>query len=203
MRLFTGIAIAPHVLKNLEALLADLKPLAALKWSPPENFHITTRFIGEWPESRLPELKTALGRIPRPGPIPISVHGFGFMPNPHRPRAFFAAVISGRELPALATAIDATMELLGCPREDRPYRPHLTLARIRNDNIGELRERIASMKNPDFGGFEAAEFHLYLSTPSQRNSLYTQLETFPLTAQADPFTPQAGPLAGQTGESVQ
>jgi 2'-5' RNA ligase len=180
MRLFTGIAIAPPVLRNLEALLAELKPLAALKWSPLENLHITTRFIGEWPEARLPEVKGALASVPFPGSISIALHGFGFLPNPHRPRVFFAVVHAGGELPQLAAAIDTALEPLGCKPEDRAYHPHLTLARVSNDNIRQLRERIADMKNPDLGSFEATEFHLYLSQTGAKTSVYTTLASFAL-----------------------
>ncbi len=60
----------------------------------------------------------------------------------------------------------------------------MTLARIANDNIRELRERIANMKNSDFGSFDATEFHLYLSRPTAAGSVYTPLATFPLAALA-------------------
>ena len=59
MRLFTGIAIATDVLTHLERLINDWNALVQLKWSPLENLHITTKFIGEWPEPRLNELKPA------------------------------------------------------------------------------------------------------------------------------------------------
>jgi len=81
-------------------------------------------------------------------------------------------------LPALAAAIDAALEPLGLKKEDRPYHPHLTLARVANDNIRELRERIADMKNPALGSFEAAEFHLYLSKPGPASSVYTRLASY-------------------------
>ena len=185
MRLFTGIAIPPHILKNLEAVIGVLEPLAALKWSRPENLHITTVFIGEWPEARLPELEKALAAVPRPGPIPISLQGFGFLPNPHRPRVFFAAVKTGLELPRLASAIDAALETLSFEREDRPYHPHLTLGRVLKDNTRELRERIAEMKNPELGSFEATEFHLYLSRPAAGKSVYTKLASYALTGKPE------------------
>ena len=62
MRLFTGIAIAPHVLDNLARVLKEMRPLASLNWSPVENLHITSKFIGAWPEERLEELEEALDK---------------------------------------------------------------------------------------------------------------------------------------------
>lgn len=180
MRLFTGLAVSPPVLKNLEAVLAELRPVAGLKWSPAENLHITTRFIGEWPEARLGELTDALRRIPRPGAIPIALRGFGYLPNPRRPRIFHAAVHAGPALHALAAATDDALGGLGSVREPRAYHPHLTLARLAEDNTSGLNERIARMQNTDFGIFDATEFHLYRSQPGARSSLYTKLATFPL-----------------------
>ena len=63
MRLFTGIEISPDVMTNLQGLLERLRPTAEINWSPPQNLHITTKFIGEWLEERLPELKAALDSL--------------------------------------------------------------------------------------------------------------------------------------------
>src|SRR5690348_14105182 len=165
MRLFTGIELAPQILDNLENLLRVLRPLAKLNWTRVENLHITSKFIGEWPEDRLSELKAALAAVPPFPAITINIARFGFFPNPHRPHTFFVGIHDGPALAELAKQLDEALAPLGCAREDRPYTPHLTLARVKNDNIRDLRERIASMKNSDFGSFDAREFHLYLSKP--------------------------------------
>ena len=60
MRLFTGIDLPEHVHDKLERFLAALRPTAHLIWSPVYNLHITTKFIGEWPEEKLGEVTTAL-----------------------------------------------------------------------------------------------------------------------------------------------
>jgi 2'-5' RNA ligase len=180
MRLFTGIAIAPHVLDNIERLLGELRPLARLNWTPIENLHITSKFLGEWPEPKLPELEQALRRIPAPGNIRIAVASFGFFPNPHHPRVLFAGVQAGPALGELARSIDEALLPLGCAREERPYAPHITLAKIKNEHLRNLREHIASMTNPDFGSFDAVDFHLYLSKPGPRGSVYSRLASYSL-----------------------
>jgi RNA 2',3'-cyclic 3'-phosphodiesterase len=182
MRLFTGIALPPRVRDRLALVLEDLRALAALNWSPVENLHITCKFIGEWPENRLPELKEALERKAFPGGFKIAIARFGYFPNPHHPRALFAGVQAGSALGALASAIDGALEPLGIAREDRPYSPHLTLARIKQQDIRELREHIAKMTNFDFGAFDASEFQLYLSKAGPKGSLYTSLATYPLSS---------------------
>ena len=60
MRLFTAIDISAEVRQNLKNFVAKLKPMAKISWSPVDNLHITTKFIGEWPEARLEEMKRAL-----------------------------------------------------------------------------------------------------------------------------------------------
>ena len=56
MRLFTALDLPCEVTGKLEELLAKLRPTAPIHWTPPSNLHITTKFIGEWPEARLEEL---------------------------------------------------------------------------------------------------------------------------------------------------
>jgi 2'-5' RNA ligase len=185
MRLFTGIAVAPHVRDNLARVLKELRPLASLNWSPVENLHITSKFIGEWPESRLTELEATLENLTLPGSFAVAISRFGYFPNPHNPRTLFAGVHAGPGLAELATRIDDVLTPLGVARESRPYAPHLTLARIKHENIRELREHIANMTNFDFGTFQVSEFHLYLSTPSRDRQgavVYTPLDAYPLLA---------------------
>ncbi len=189
MRLFAGIAIGPNVVANLARILKELRPLAPLTWSPVENLHITSKFIGEWPEERLLELEEALEGVPLPGSFTVTISGFGYFPNPHNPRVLFAGVQAGSELGALAAAIDERLRLLGIAGEERPYSPHLTLAQIKQkpakpDHIRELREHIANMTNFDFGTFQDSEFHLYLSKTGPKGSVYTSLASYPLTPAA-------------------
>jgi RNA 2',3'-cyclic 3'-phosphodiesterase len=180
MRLFTGIALPPHVLDKLARVLKGLRPLAPLKWSPVENLHITSKFIGEWPETRLKAIEDLLEHLSSTGGFEVTVAGFGYFPNPHNPRTLFAGIQSGPELAELASRIDQALGPLGVAHENRPYSPHLTLARIKNENIRELREHIAHMTNFDFGRFQVSEFHLYLSKTGPNGSTYTQLETYSL-----------------------
>jgi len=173
MRLFTGISLAPNVAERLSEVLSELKPTACINWSPVGNLHITCRFIGAWPEDRLPELMTSLAAIPAGGPISITVSQFGYFPNPHRPHSLFAGVQEGPELRDLAAAMGS--------QEDREFHPHVTLARIKGTtDLKVLRERIAAMNDFNFGTFEAHEFHLYSSVPTPGGSVYTKLASYDL-----------------------
>jgi|SRR6185312_6646847 len=189
MRLFAGIPIAGNVLDNLARVFKQLRPLGPLRWSAVENFHITTKFIGEWPEAKLEMLESALEEVKVPGPFDITIAGFGYFPNPHHPRTLFAAVRGGPHLAELAANTDKALHALGIASEDRPYSPHLTLAKIKHEDLRDLREHLANMTNTDFGTFPATEFQLYLSQTGPKGSVYSSLAVFPLAAASS----QAGP----------
>jgi len=181
MRLFVALDLPQSIVENLTRLLDRLRPTAPIQWSPPENLHITTKFIGQWPDERLPEVIGALAAMqPRP-PFPVHIRKVGFFPNPHSPRVFWCGV----EAPALgdlANATDQAAAALGIPAEKRPFSPHLTLARIKERlSLQPLRETIASMPSLEFGSFEASRFFLYRSQPLRTGSVYTRLAEFPFS----------------------
>ena len=92
MRLFTGLDLPAEVVHNLELLLERLRPTARIHWTVPANLHITTKFIGEWPEERLGELKAALAALEPQPPIAVDIRKVGFFPNPHAPRVFWCGI---------------------------------------------------------------------------------------------------------------
>lgn len=182
MRLFTGIELPEEVHEKLERLLVRLRPTAHLIWSPTYNLHITTKFIGPWPEENLDKLVSALGAIPQSSPIAIAIRGVGWFPNPHKPRVFWAGVVGGAALAELANRTEDALEPLGIAREQRAFSPHLTLARIRETvPLQAMRQTIAGMDSLEFGSFEADCFHLYLSRPGPAGSVYSKLAAFPFT----------------------
>jgi len=181
MRLFTGLDLSPEVVGRLADLLERLRPAARIAWSPPENLHITTKFIGEWPEERLAQLKAALDAIPEAPPIPVRVAGLGFYPTPRSPRVFWCGV-EAPGLAELAARTDAATRGLGIASEKRPYSPHLTLARIREKtDLRKLHARIAALEPVALGSFEACAFFLYRSQLRPTGSVYTKLAEFPLS----------------------
>lgn len=181
MRLFVGICLPDAVLASLSSLLKQLRPTAQVKWTPVENLHITTKFIGEWPEERLPEMIAALENVERPAEkLEVEIRGLGWFPNPHHPRSFWAGVHSA-SLPALAQATERQTAQLGVAPEGRQYSPHLTLARIKDSApLVRLRQAVAGLDSVDFGRFAPAAFSLYHSKTGASGSVYTKLAEFNL-----------------------
>jgi RNA 2',3'-cyclic 3'-phosphodiesterase len=164
LRLFTAIDIPADVKAALALLLKRLRLLADLKWIPPDKLHITTKFIGEWPEAQLDELKRALASVKSPAPVDIVIRGLGRLP-----RVLYAAIEPNEALTALAKA---TEQAVGGPVEDRPdnrvYRPHITLARTRK-RVPHIDLDVSTI-----GSFRAFSFALYLSAGGK----YTKLQEF-------------------------
>jgi RNA 2',3'-cyclic 3'-phosphodiesterase len=188
MRLFTGIALPEEVTGHLTRLIERLRPHAHFKWTPVYNLHLTTKFIGQWPEERLQELISALQPLGNRAPIAIQVEGLGWFPNPHSPRVLWTGVKAGPELAQLAADTDEATSTLGIPKETKKYSPHLTIARIKDVvPLSPIRQAIAALPAVDFGSFTADRFYLYLSKPGPSGSIYTRLAAIPLSgAQSNP-----------------
>lgn len=174
MRLFTAIDLNAALLKRLEQTLSALRPIAAIQWSRPQNLHITTKFIGEFPEARLEELKETLQPLTRRPPFSVSVRALAWFP-----RVLYAGVDGGSALRELAQATGSALAAIGIPPEPKSYSPHLTLARIKDKTpLESLRLAVANEQVTGFGQFEADRFWLYRSELTPRGSVYTKLAGF-------------------------
>jgi 2'-5' RNA ligase len=177
LRLFTAIDIPPDLKATFAALLDRLRPLAKLHWIPVEKLHITTKFIGEWPEQRLEELTRALGAVRSPVPVDIAIRRIGWLPNPRSARILYAGVESGEALIALAAATEQAAAASGVLVKDRVYRPHVTLARTRRRvPLDALKQAFAGIELSAIGSYRASSFALYLSAAGK----YTKLQEYSL-----------------------
>lgn len=179
MRLFTAIDLPSEIVYRLERLLMVLRPEALIKWSPLDNLHITTKFIGEWPERRLEELHDALAAIGPREPFEIEIRNLGWFPNERSPRVLWAGVHAAEGLNALARDTQEAVAKLGVVAEARDFSPHLTLARIKNPvPLQGLRRRVAELQPAALGTFRASHFALFRSDPGSNASIYRKLREY-------------------------
>ncbi len=192
MRLFLALDIDPLIRGRIAQFMDGVRGFAPdARWVSAESLHITLKFIGEWPGERLQELKRALAGV-RGQPAEITFSGTGFFPTPKSARVFWIGIQAGPELASLAGAVDATTSVLGIEKEQRPFAPHLTLARTgsgrprrvssdrANSSFGRLQEKLAAMPAPAFGTMSPHEFLLYESKLLPKGAEYTKLQSFPL-----------------------
>jgi 2'-5' RNA ligase len=109
-----------------------LAPPGSVKWVGPDGIHLTLKFLGETPASRLGAVEAALrAACADAAPFEISVEGRGCFPNMRRPRVVWVAVRDkGQALARLQAAVERHVAPLGWPSEARGFSPHLTLGRV-------------------------------------------------------------------------
>ncbi len=179
MRLFTAIEVPSDILLRLERLMSALRPEAAIKWSPLDNLHVTTKFIGEWPEQRVPELHDALRRTTHRQPFEVELRHLGWFPNDRSPRVLWLGVEGGSPLTGLAADIDNAVASLGIARDEREFSAHLTLARIKGPvPLSNLRKKVQEMQPAGMGKFLVSDLSLFRSRPGTNASIYERLMNY-------------------------
>ncbi|HKF49088.1 MAG TPA: RNA 2',3'-cyclic phosphodiesterase [Terracidiphilus sp.] len=177
MRLFIGIPMAGAVVNQLAEVRARLeRPGDGLRWSAPESWHITLQFLGAATPAQYDRVVEHLGAL-REDPVPVQLEGMGSF---ERSGVFFAGVRLSPELIALQKSVVAATSQCGFRAEERPYHPHITLARNRGreDGVRGLKPRVGPA--PQFAAFTAAEFLLYESFPHATGSRYEVRARFAL-----------------------
>lgn len=145
MRLFWAFVPPTDALAAASELLRGLQTPCqrlgyAVTWARPQSLHTTLKFLGEVDAARVPDLIARVQRglaMGTTAPAIVRLRGLGAFPQPERPKVIWLGVAGEREsnqgrLITLATAIEDWMAELGFAREDRPYRAHLTLGRVRD-----------------------------------------------------------------------
>lgn len=183
MRLFVAVLLAEEVRRGLARALNALRAAGGpVTWVAADNLHLTLKFLGEVPESGLDGVLTATGRAAaRAARFDLELAGVSAFP-PRRPRVI-AAGASDRPatLAGLAASLEDELAALGVPREDRPFRAHITLGRLKGPPGARLGAAIAGMGRTGFGVQPVSEIALVRSRLTSTGAVYAPLEEFPLT----------------------
>lgn len=147
MRLFTAFEFPPDVKEELARVQRALKPLVnARRWQSLRQAHLTLDFIGELPAPLLGPLQEMLARTAAAhAPFELRLDGFGGFPSLARARVLWIGVGGDRDrLEALEHDMRLGLAATGAAIEDRPYAPHITLARepVKSPVLADLPARI-------------------------------------------------------------
>lgn len=156
LRCFIAIEIPDPVKREIAEMTDILKKYDAdIKWVTVENLHVTLKFLGNTPEKSVPEIRASLSNaVSSFQPFYIKINGTGVFPSKKFPRVIWVGVENGEALPKLAADIDRSISLLGYKEEEREFKPHLTLGRVRS------RKGTTSIVN-ELDNFKAKEFGLF------------------------------------------
>lgn len=180
LRLFVAVDLSDPIKADLSSLVGEFRRLAPEeRWVRPEAIHLTLKFLGWTLKERVGTIEEAIAESIRPfRAFSLEVRGVGVFPNLHGPRVVWVGVIDhGTTLAHLCASVDAGLEPLGFSREERPFRPHLTLGRLAEGRRvpRDLVDAIAGKAQNPFGVFKVKAVTLMQSDLSPGGSIYTPL----------------------------
>ena len=176
LRLFVGIGFPPELKLRLSLLRAGVP---GAKWVDPGNFHLTLRFIGETGEDIAADIDDALSRL-RVRQFTLQIAGTGVFGGGDRPRSLWVGVERTSELVALRDKVEQALFRAGLPPEPRKFAPHVTLARLRNPPLDQLRNYLAAHAQFRAEPLPVEGFSLIASFQTKAGSIYEEQADYPL-----------------------
>jgi 2'-5' RNA ligase len=173
-RLFIGIAYQPSaqvstVLKALREIARE--PATGLRPVNADNLHVTVKFLGMVPESKFDPICSVMDQVlAGRAPFELEIAGFGCFRQ-----ALWLGVEPNVELDKLVTSLDLALTELEIPRDGKPYRPHLTIARLRADARLRLSELQVRYGNRQWGRLLVDSVHLFESRTLPEGVQYLRL----------------------------
>jgi 2'-5' RNA ligase len=174
LRLFVGIDFPPELKLRLSLLRSGLP---GAKWVDPGNFHLTLRFIGEIGEDTAADVDDALSRL-RAHRFTLQIAGTGVFGD--KPRSLWAGVERSPELVRLRDKVEQSLIRIGLPPEPRKFAPHVTLARLRDPPLDQLRGFLSGHSQFRAEPLPVEGFSLIASFPTKAGSIYEDQANYPL-----------------------
>lgn len=174
-RLFTAIEIPREVGLGLSMLRGGL---SGARWIDPENYHVTLRFVGDVDDATARDIMLMLGQVRRPA-FDLTLDGLDQFGG-HKPRAVFAAVRATPALMELQAEQERIMQRLGLGAEGRNFKPHVTLARLRDASSRQVADYLATRGPYRSQTFHVPRFVLFSSRDSVGGGPYLVEAAYPL-----------------------
>lgn len=179
-RLFIGIGL-PQSYQDLVRPFTDTLSTnlsSKVSWTKPGNWHLTLKFLGDTEESAVPAISEALAAIDLPAFV-MQAGGAGVFPNLKRPRVAWLSLEQGaQECVILAQAVEDALYPLGIERENRTFRPHLTLGRIKRLARDDWKAALDKAGKRPWPEFTVDRFFLWKSDLKPTGAVHTIVEEF-------------------------
>jgi 2'-5' RNA ligase len=179
VRLFVAINLSPEIRRGVLDATEPLRERAPeLSWVDEARLHLTLKFLGEQPDERLGEIKDVLASVAgRHRELVMDIGGVGAFPNFRRARVVWIGIAQEPRLELLHHDVEVACESIGFEVEGRPFRPHLTLARVKTPISDERARELSRLaKRTDYrGDFIVRSVDLMRSELSAKGSSYTTL----------------------------
>lgn len=137
IRTFVALEVPPEVQGSIRRVVTRLQPAAAdlkIGWTDPDSLHLTLKFLGEVEAREIPTICSRLSELCASlPPFDLEVLGCGAFPDSHRPRTVWVGAGRGSDaVIELQARIESGLAPLGFRPENRRFRPHLTIGRVRS-----------------------------------------------------------------------
>ncbi|MCK5153077.1 MAG: RNA 2',3'-cyclic phosphodiesterase [Spirochaetales bacterium] len=158
-RLFIAVPIPSQIKRNLLQLRSNIP---GAKWTLDDQFHITLKFIGEVDGQVFSDIRNKLSEIIMDKFL-LQIKGVGYFASGKLPKSLWAGLEESQQLIRLKNKLERSLYLCGINREGRKFRPHVTLARLKNIQINSVSNFLFSNDNFTTENFIIDEFRLYSS----------------------------------------
>ena len=178
MRLFVALNVPTD---HWRLDLPESIPGVDARWVVPDQWHVTLQFIGAVDRSDLSRYKDALASIEAP-PAVLHPYGLDVLPRRHAPRVLTIGVDRTDSLMTCHSAVRRALSAVGVPTEHQEFRPHVTLARLRNADAEAVhRYRTKHTRHAAaLPSHTAPAVHLYESIQTEAGTTYNEQLTVPL-----------------------
>ncbi len=184
IRTFIALPVAGSPVDAVSAMIRDMQQAGVgAKWVEARNMHLTLKFLGDLPRTRIQPLADAVNHAVQGEPrFEIELRGAGAFPSPRNPRVFWVGVREGAgRLTSLARSIDESTVARGFTPADKAFRPHLTIGRARGESADTRAADIISRNSDTYWGTVLVDcIHVVASVLQPSGPIYTSLARIPL-----------------------
>lgn len=179
VRTFIAIDLPPSLQEALGGLEKELQEARApITWVKPERIHLTLKFLGDVTPERIMEIQKNLEQVAlQASSFPLEPVGCGAFPSLKQMRVIWVGLqADGTGLSGLQQAVEEAMVQLGFKREERPFKPHLTVGRVKGrQHLRLLQELLLERQSFKAAAFDVTELVLYKSELRPKGAHYTPL----------------------------
>ena len=177
------IAIKVEASQSLRKVLRTLRDMGRhVRPVDPDALHLTLRFLGQTDEAQVGRIVAAVeSAVETEASFSLRIEGLGAFPDSRRPSVIWAGMEQAEPLNRIVVRIDEGLETLGIDRDDRPWRPHLTLARVKSRPPSQLRDLLESQAATPFATQSVSSVDLMQSDLTPAGPQYTVLASTLLT----------------------
>ena len=188
LRAFIAVEIPPEIHKAIEGKTPPLRAAldsSLVRWVPTSNIHLTLKFLGGVSPANVELLTQMLSvEVSQHQSFALKFGGLGAFPNPRQPRVIWIGIQAPVGLEALQHGIEAAAATLGYPSEKRPFSPHLTIGRVKQNagpaGIQKIRIALDETTVGELGTAQVIAVHLFKSDLKPTGAVYTRLFSAPL-----------------------